>query len=89
MYLGGIVGQFEISGAAVSGTAAVPLEEYAAGGVYLRAFVYAFIEAFAPTLDRAAVDAALGGGKHYSRTFERKFEVIARNGRHFRFSLAL
>ena len=30
-------------------------------GVFLRAFVYAFIEAFAPTLDRATVEAALGG----------------------------
>jgi LysR family cys regulon transcriptional activator len=30
-------------------------------GVYLRSYVYAFIEAFAPTLTRAAVDEALGG----------------------------
>ncbi|MDM0021202.1 CysB family HTH-type transcriptional regulator [Variovorax saccharolyticus] len=30
-------------------------------GVYLRAYVYAFIEAFAPTLTRAAVDEELGG----------------------------
>jgi LysR family cys regulon transcriptional activator len=31
-------------------------------GVFLRTFIYAFIEAFAPTLDRATVEAALGGG---------------------------
>jgi len=29
-------------------------------GVFLRSFVYAFIEAFAPTLTREAVDQALG-----------------------------
>ena len=29
-------------------------------GVYLRAFIYAFIEAFAPTLTRSVVEAALG-----------------------------
>ena len=31
-------------------------------GVYLRAYVYAFIEAFAPTLTRATVDDVLDGG---------------------------
>jgi LysR family cys regulon transcriptional activator len=31
-------------------------------GVYLRSFVYAFIEAFAPTLNRPAVQEALNGG---------------------------
>jgi LysR family cys regulon transcriptional activator len=31
-------------------------------GAYLRSFVYAFIEAFAPTLTRQAVDEALGSG---------------------------
>ena len=31
-------------------------------GTWLRGYVYAFIEAFAPTLSREVVEAALAGG---------------------------